>query len=453
MGSGPGPEVPSKRRPHRKSRTGCAECRRRRIKCGEEKPRCRSCVRHGAICQYPEPAGPCRAARSVAAASPTAADAAATLTQLGSSRDGDVTTAASIPSPSIIDGDGVPFGASTDLNFSMADLSLLHHWTVSTSHSLVQCPSIDRIWQAVLPQIGFRFPFVMHAILSLAALHLGHIVGPPHRHRYTIEAVRHHNSALRGFRETINQPSPENADALFACSTLNVIYVFGVSPWSSSAASTSVDAAEAGSPHHPFPQTRDQSGSCKSRVLGAEWMPMVRGVRAVLPAVMDRVRAGPLGALVALEDWGSIELDRDGPVEDERFRALRSAWAGQGTRGGDEEVRVYDETLDTFRKCYLYIVSGMRESDDGPEGRGFNRAWAGPLIFLFMAPDEFLMRLHQRQPAALVIFAHFGAVLHRLQRFWFLDGWARNIVEVVDDILGDYWKPWTAWPREVVGLG
>ena len=328
----------------------------------------------------------------------------------------------------------------------MVDLSLLHHWTVSTSHSLVQCPSIDRIWQTVLPQIGFRHPFVMHAILSMAALHLGHVIDLRNRRRHTIDAVRHHNEALRGFRETISHPSAENADALFACSTLNVIYVFGVSPWSS------VDA-EAASPH--LQGLHHVDGSRKSRVLGAEWIPMVRGVRAILPGVLERVREGPLGDLLALEEWGEIDPDRDRTTEDERFQALRSAWAGVSNRGGEEDVKLYDETLYSFRSCYLYIVrgleKGMRDRTGIGEG-GFNRAWAGPLIFLFMAPEEYLVRLHQRQPAALVIFAHFGAVLHRLKRYWFLDGWARDIVEVVDDILGEYWKPWTAWPREVVGL-
>jgi hypothetical protein len=312
----------------------------------------------------------------------------------------------------------------------MADLALLHHWTVSASLSIVSCHGINRIWQVVFPQIAFHHPFVMHAIMGLAALHLAHAEADREtRRKHTIDAVRHHNEALQGFRRTINRPSDENADALFACSTLNIIYVFGVSPWS---------------------DMEGASSSRKSRVLGAEWIPMVRGVRAVLPAVMDRVLSGPLRELTSLEAWDDADPDRDTTTEDQRFRALRTAWANSG---GDDDTRVYDEALYQFRRSYLYLVRGS-SADASSEGRGsgFNRAWAGPIIFLFMAPQEYLTRLHQRQPAALVIFAHFGAVLHNLKQFWFLDGWARDIVEVVDDILGDYWKPWTAWPREVVGL-
>lgn len=317
----------------------------------------------------------------------------------------------------------------------MVDLALLHHWTVSTSGSLVRCREIDRIWQLVLPQIGFKHPFAMHAILSLAALHLAY-TDRNNRQKHTIDAVRHHNSALQGFCDTIDRASDENADALVACSTLNVIYVFGVSPWS--------DIGSEGNPAAP-------GGSRKARVLGSEWIPMVRGVRAVVPAFWERVRSGPLRELLSLDDWEGVNPDRDIAAEDERFRALRSAWA----QSGDHDARLYDETLYSFRRCYLYVVRCAASNLDASGGGmdcGFNKAWAGPIIFLFIAPEEYLTRLQQRQPAALIIFAHFGAVLHSLKRFWFLDGWARDIVEVVDDILGDYWKPWTAWPREVVGL-
>ncbi|KAJ3473194.1 hypothetical protein NLG97_g10460 [Lecanicillium saksenae] len=38
---------------HRKTRTGCFNCKRRRIKCKEERPACRNCVKSGYTCEYP----------------------------------------------------------------------------------------------------------------------------------------------------------------------------------------------------------------------------------------------------------------------------------------------------------------------------------------------------------------------------------------------------------------
>ncbi|KAK3331348.1 hypothetical protein B0H66DRAFT_467804 [Apodospora peruviana] len=42
------------RRPHTKSRTGCKQCRARRIKCDEIKPRCTRCQKGDFACKYPE---------------------------------------------------------------------------------------------------------------------------------------------------------------------------------------------------------------------------------------------------------------------------------------------------------------------------------------------------------------------------------------------------------------
>ena len=37
------------------SRGGCKECKRRKIRCPEDKPSCATCVRLGKVCSYPLP--------------------------------------------------------------------------------------------------------------------------------------------------------------------------------------------------------------------------------------------------------------------------------------------------------------------------------------------------------------------------------------------------------------
>lgn len=41
------------KRPHRKSRAGCINCKQRRVKCSEDKPRCRACTLRKEDCRYP----------------------------------------------------------------------------------------------------------------------------------------------------------------------------------------------------------------------------------------------------------------------------------------------------------------------------------------------------------------------------------------------------------------
>ncbi|KAL1591360.1 hypothetical protein SLS60_012059 [Paraconiothyrium brasiliense] len=167
-------------------------------------------------------------------------------------------------------------------------MSLLHHWILSTSQTISESVILDSYWQTVFPQIAFLHPFVMHGILSIAALHLGYLQGA-NKERRMIDAARHHNVALQGFREHLARPSDDNSDALFACASLNLLYVFGL----------------------PIQRHDRQHGEAEpasriSRILGAEWIPMSRGVEAVLQSVYDRVRLGPLRAMLDLRNW--VEL-------------------------------------------------------------------------------------------------------------------------------------------------
>jgi hypothetical protein len=46
----------------------------------------------------------------------------------------------------------------------------------------------------------------------------------------------------------------------------------------------------------------------------------------------------------------------------------------------------------------------------------------------------------------------FGTLLDELIVFWFLVGWGREVVQVTDEMLGDYWSQWMAWPKSMVGI-
>jgi len=106
----------------------------------------------------------------------------------------------------------------------MQDMFLLHHWTRHASRSITASARADELWQGVFPRIGFRHDFVMSAILSLSALHLAHL-HEPYRQFYLIEAARHNHDAVKGLRESLENITPEMSDALFACASLNSVYI------------------------------------------------------------------------------------------------------------------------------------------------------------------------------------------------------------------------------------
>ena len=287
----------------------------------------------------------------------------------------------------------------------------------------------DELWQDVFPQIGFQHSFVMHAILSLSALHLAHLDTSCRRRRLR-DAAQHHNEALKGFRECIDQMKDDASDALFACASLNIVYVFGMFGRVYDDDASDVTAA-----------------SRKQRTLGGEWIPMIRGVDAVLKPIYLRVRTGPLAPLLNIGNWDDIDPDNNPLPEDEYFRSLQALWSE------DSGAEVYDKALYVLRKCCKYVKQPGTTTAEVHAQWGYNGRWAGPMIWLYFSPEEVFLPLHQRQPAALLIFAYFGALLHELEGYWFMKGWGYDIVNVVDELLGDYWSNWTEWPKQAVGLG
>ncbi|KAM6507180.1 hypothetical protein FALCPG4_018562 [Fusarium falciforme] len=403
------------RKPHRKSRNGCLDCRRRRVKCGEERPSCRVCVRRNVRCEYPDQA------RNASASVSALSDSHVPLGLIRSYSPASAPTPTTSPLFGLAD-------VTTD-TFTQTDLRLLHHWTVSTSIDLCRCSELRHMWQTILPQIGFKHSFVLHALLGLAALHIAH-QEPSERKIMWVDAVHHHSKALDGFQKAIHCINEENSEALFTWSICNVLYVFAMSnPLQNT----------------PDPVSRPTAFSRNDKILGAEWIPMIRGMEAVLQPTHNYLRFGRMRIIMSLGNWDELDPNQDssGP-EDGYFCGSRQTWKDANC------PEIYERVLQTLRKCRLYSQQFRSMDPKVIDQWGWNRSWSGPLIFIHFAPESYFSLLQQRQPPALVLFAFFGALLHELNDYWFLEGWGKSIVEVVEDILGSYWKPWISWPLQVV---
>lgn len=244
-----------------------------------------------------------------------------------------------------------------------------------------------------------------------------------------MEATQHHEIAVAGFHECVNNLTQEKSEALLAWSILNLLYVFSIS------------GQLAYSTERNSPRLR------KDRLLGVEWIPMMRGIDAVLGPYYDFLREGRMSPILSLANWG--KLDPDELVSDPAdlaLRRLRDVWKNSS------EADVYEQALSVMRQCHMFTMQFETMDAETLRRLGCNRGWAGPMAFIHFAPQQYFALLHQRQPPSLVLFAYFGAFLHALDDYWFLEGWGKDIVEVVDELLGTYWRPWIHWPLRAVGL-
>ncbi|OJD25157.1 hypothetical protein ACJ73_03474 [Blastomyces percursus] len=154
------------RRPHRKSRTGCSNCKKRRIKCDETKPGCRKCDAYGISCDYlavqsrPKP----KAVFSFAdkcSQSPKIDNAAFSfsLTELADKIDSALRLAPHIE-------DDLKTIAPKPANRDSVEA--LHHFLVLSSEDNALSDTGKDVTNGAMLRIAFQIPYLMHAILGVA---------------------------------------------------------------------------------------------------------------------------------------------------------------------------------------------------------------------------------------------------------------------------------------------
>ncbi|KAL6229227.1 hypothetical protein BDW75DRAFT_108251 [Aspergillus navahoensis] len=179
------------RRYHRKSRTGCAHCRSRRIKCDETHPSCQNCQRASMICHYTAQSSPnSGAARSI---------------------------------PQLL----TP--AESRTSFDMLDLTLMHHYTTVTSVSLFG-EEQKEVWQTEVPIMARSSALLMHGLLATAALHMA-FISKNSPSTFIDRALHHHTLGLELFNTEISALSAENckSPALFTFGLMLVIWSYASS--------------------------------------------------------------------------------------------------------------------------------------------------------------------------------------------------------------------------------
>ncbi|KAL6707216.1 hypothetical protein ACN47E_004763 [Coniothyrium glycines] len=161
----PRPRKPIPRKGHTKSRRGCFNCKRRRIKCNEKHPDCNHCIKAGLQCEYP-----------------------ANIIQA---------TQRPLPSPHPQEVGNL---RSTPGMFSMADMRLFHHFLITAYPHLPV--GADKIWITVIPSFAHNYEYLIHSILALAASHLDAVSTSS----VAEQAIQHRILAVKSLNEALSVP-------------------------------------------------------------------------------------------------------------------------------------------------------------------------------------------------------------------------------------------------------
>ncbi|KAM4059548.1 fungal zn(2)-Cys(6) binuclear cluster domain-containing protein [Hirsutella rhossiliensis] len=409
------------RRSHKKSRAGCRRCKGRKIKCDEMHPRCGNCVKHGVSCDFDGPIAPDEPVPDTpTAVTPAAVTPTVTLA---------VSEAPSPqqPSPSLHAPPATPLlpvasaSASPRQVDRFMELRLLHHFTTSTSKTLfTRPPSTEDVWQRAVPQMAFEGrPYLMDAILSVAALHLRFqhprdVALARASHAYTASALAEYCASLeRGI-------TAHNAEALFLTASL-------IAFQSTASRIFAKDDAE--------PDTGN-AHSTSRYVLPMPWFHAFQGVKTVVATSWQWIRHSDIVKAV-IDSQPSFQLDLNplGP----------NSFFGHLLDGLDDELANEPaQRVSATSQGYSHAVSVLNWAHK-------NAHAPAALAFPASVSRRFLEVVEEKRPRALAILACFFALLKRMDNVWWLDNVARREVTGLVSMLepGSPWWRHLEWPVRI----
>ena len=297
----------------------------------------------------------------------------------------------------------------------MAELELLHHFTTETCYTLSDRPESHELWRVTVPQVAFEHDFLMRGILAISALHL-RCLRPDKQAYWGHVAAKQQDAALNSFRKIMTNMDQSNCDAFLALSSLIVVYGF------------------------ESPKNSDSLGMFKYKGQDSdEWLPLIRGVNSIIMSVWPWIKNGRLNGLLHdhVQEPPQTELPS---VLSEQLSHLESMC--DRVSGGLEAVNACKAALAALR------VSFIRMNNRPPYECEVSIAFLWPV----MIPQEYITILNEKRPEALVILAHYCVILHHLDDYWWMRGWAMHIIDNINRELDEDWLYYIQWPTNAISV-
>ncbi|EME44673.1 hypothetical protein DOTSEDRAFT_72207 [Dothistroma septosporum NZE10] len=400
---------------HKKSRKGCAQCKRRHVKCNEESP-CSNCVRHGVACSLAGgpivPREDAKSTRKSTTSSPGAEVAQTTSLEAGTVSSPGHSPAAQSPF-SILTGAIERPSAGHDQSWQL-DLQLMYHYTSNTKQVLTEQNDmlILRIWQEELPRVAFANDYVMHALLGFAALHKAHLE-PGLATMLRATAVDHLDKALMLYRRETGALTPESANAKFAFTWLIALFSYAVPP-----SVPPVDAM-------------------------VELLLLVKGIDAVLSETWYWVTQGPFAPILTRGFQEACVSPLDGstypPPDGMDFGLAHLDFMLGVDAMVPNDRRVCASVLAELKALHESVLQGQTAC-----------SVASIVCFPKQDPAAFAELIRRRIPQALIILSYYCVLLDVLNDRWWIRGWASQVLTDVLASLDPTWKHWVEWPIETI---
>ncbi|PYI02353.1 C6 transcription factor [Aspergillus sclerotiicarbonarius CBS 121057] len=389
------------RRTHTKSRNGCDQCKKRRVKCDERGPPCSNCMSRELTCTYLNIPRPTKEAGQPA---PTPVP----IPHLSKIAPSEVTSHTSQP-PSRHGAAPAKFGG-------LRELELMHKFSTETYQSLCNEPTDQQVWQSVIPRKALEYDFLMSGILAVASLHIASELDPPAALSYIDTALEYHDLAFAPFRHAIDNLTPANCDAVFAHSAITT--VIGIALPQLAAA-------------------REESQSMTENIIVV--FELLHGATNIFTISRPWLQSNLSTSRRGFWETQLSILDSETETTLDRLTALNNDILA---RANAEQHCIIKNAIGLLRRCFCRY--------------DHNRDVASILAWVATVDKEFVHALRCRQPLALLVLMHWGALLHELDgKVWWANNSGRALVLELQNALRPCdvrWEGALQWPKRKIGL-
>lgn len=108
------------------------------------------------------------------------------------------------------------------------DIELMHHYCTVTSNTMAQQEAARHVWRVIFPQEGYANEYLLHGVLSLAALHKVFLI-PDRRDIYLTRSAYHHSIGQQHYTALLSDVSVVNWRPVFSFATIVIAYVLSKS--------------------------------------------------------------------------------------------------------------------------------------------------------------------------------------------------------------------------------
>ena len=296
------------------------------------------------------------------------------------------------------------------------ELQLFWHYVSTTGPTFAMDDVSEPLWVKAVCSMAFRSDALLYCTYLLAAVHRSKDPGCPNSREMLTHCRTYLNMALRELHRDIAKLSADNVNQV--CLTSSLLRIHGF--------------------------MRLQERELEPYVPPVQWLRMTGTSNVVFRRAANLTEdQGPTSI-----GWRMIEMVMH-LVNEEKTRPYLEGLGHLLRREKPHELaEAWDDDVEDAYKSAVNAIGGIWQSmNNGQPIGGVGRRL---VVFPVLMDKRFVDLVEEERPRALVILAHYFALLSMLQSFWWIgDTGPREVRAIVEEV-GPEWEDMMSWPQTII---